>query len=319
MSSQRHSRREFLLRSAGALAAASPLLRLAAHAEPALAARIRERTCAIGAYANPANRRMTFAQAQQAVSLLESRLGHRLQIVSTYAGWEEPFPNDGHPLDREHGRVPLVAWDAPADLRAVAAGRWDALLRERALACRDLGAPISLRWGAEFNGAWHNAYGRGPAFARAWRHVVTTFREAGARNVSWVWCPFAVDAIRVPADDWHAYYPGDRFVDVVGMDGFNWGTARSWSSWQSFAEIFGPLHDDFVRRKPTMICEVACAEAGGDKAQWIAEMGRQLAGRFSHVRALVWFDANKETDWRIDSSARALEAMGTVVRGARYT
>jgi hypothetical protein len=318
VTSQVLSRRRFLLQSAGVLAAASPLLRLAAQAEPALAAAA-GRTCAIGAYVNPANRQLTFAESQQAISRLESRLAHPLRIVGTYVGWEEPFPNDGHRSDREHGRVPLVAWDAPADLGAVAAGRWDALLRERARACREFGAPISLRWGAEFNGAWNSAYGRGPAFARAWRHIVGVFRRTGATNASWVWCPFAVDAIRVRADDWHAYYPGDRFVDVVGMDGFNWGATRSWSRWQSFATIFGPLHDDFVHRKPTMICEVGCAEAGGDKAEWIAEMGRQLAGRFSHVHALVWFDANKETDWRIDSSPRALEAMRAVVRRPRYT
>jgi hypothetical protein len=47
-------------------------------------------------------------------------------------------------------------------------------------------------------------------------------------------------------------------------------------------------------------------------------MGRELARRFPDVRALVWFDANKETDWRIDSSAASLAAFRGVFGGARY-
>ena len=62
-----------------------------------------------------------------------------------------------------------------------------------------------------------------------------------------------------------------------------------------------------------MICEIASAERGGDKAAWIAEMDAQLRGRFSKVRAVVWFDTNKETDWRVDSSAASLRAFRKIL------
>jgi beta-mannanase len=227
----------------------------------------------------------------------------------------EPFPNDGHALDRDAGRTALIAWDGIEDPSTIASGRWDQLLLERARACRDFGGPISLRWAPEFNGEWNPCYGRPRAFIAAWRHLVTTFRSVGATNVRWVWCPFAVQGRRRPDEDWRRYYPGDRFVDWVGMDGYNWGTARSWSRWQSFAEIFTPLYVDYARRKPLLICEVASAERGGDKAAWIEDMGDKLARSFPKVRAVVWFHANKETDWRVNSSAASLSAFRSILAG----
>jgi hypothetical protein len=47
-------------------------------------------------------------------------------------------------------------------------------------------------------------------------------------------------------------------------------------------------------------------------------MGTGLAGRFSKVRALVWFHANKENDWRVNSSAAALQAFRSVVAESRF-
>jgi hypothetical protein len=42
-------------------------------------------------------------------------------------------------------------------------------------------------------------------------------------------------------------------------------------------------------------------------------MGAQLAGRFSKVRTVVWFDTNKETDWRVDSSEATLRAFRQIL------
>ena len=311
------TRREVLVRRLLAPALLSPLGRLVSTEIASGAAG--SRSCAVGAFVNPSNVQMTFVEAQQATTALESSIRHRLRIASTFVAWEEPFPNTGHVLDREAGRKPLIAWDGRRDLAQVTSGRWDSLLRERARSCRDFGAPIYLRWAAEFNGEWNPCYGRPREFVAAWRHIVRVFRSAGATNVRWVWCPFAVQGRRRPAEDWRRYYPGDRFVDWVGMDGYNWGAARPWSRWQTFDEIFAPLHADYAARRPLMICEVACAERGGDKAAWIRDMGAKLAGRFSNVRAVVWFHANKETDWRLNSSASSLRAFRSVVANRRYS
>jgi hypothetical protein len=305
------TRRDLVRRGAAGLLAGSLVGRLA-WSDVATAAPDVSRW-QLGAFVDPENRRgLTFAEARRAREMLEAQVGRPLELTSTFVGWDEPFPNAGHLADRDEGRTPLVNWEARRDLAAIASGRYDALLRQRARECRAFGAPLSLRWAAEFNGEWNPAYGQPRRFVAAWRHLVQTFRGAGATNVRWVWCPFAAQPPRRHPEQWRQYYPGDRFVDCVGMDGYNWGTTRPWSRWQSFAEIFGPLYRDYAGRKPLMICEVGSAEAGGDKAAWIRAMGAQLAGRFSRVRAVVWFHANKETDWRIDSSDAALRAFRSI-------
>jgi hypothetical protein len=310
---RRLTRRDLVARGALALVATSPVARSLLRAGNAFAAPA-PRRWAVGAYVNPTETRLTFVDAAQAKTRLESLVGSRLDIASSYVAWEEPFPNEGHVRDRTAGRTPLIAWDGRRDLTAIVSGRWDSLLRERARSCRDFGAPIHIRWAAEFNGEWNPCYGRTREFADAWRHLVGVFESEGASNVRWVWCPFATQPPHRPAEAaWQAYYPGDRYVDWIGMDGYNWGTARSWSRWQRFGEIFGALYRDYAGRKPLMICEVSSAEVGGDKASWIDDMRAELSGRFSRIQAVVWFDSNKETDWRIESSPRALRAFRAAV------
>ncbi|MEX0594492.1 MAG: hypothetical protein WD157_00095, partial [Patescibacteria group bacterium] len=56
------------------------------------------------------------------------------------------------------------------------------------------------------------------------------------------------------------------------------------------------------------IMEVGSTEKGGDKAAWITDMYKQLASGFSQIKGFTWFNINKETDWRINSSNLAKQS-----------
>ena len=146
----------------------------------------------------------------------------------------------------------------------------------------------------------------------AFRHLHDVFTARGATNVIWVWSPNATDAPEVAGNHWTDYYPGDTYVDWVGIDGYNWGTATSFGRWQRFEDVFAPVYDDYADRKPIMIAETASTEAGGDKAAWIAQLRPALAERFPAVAAVVWFDQHKETDWSFTSSPGTLAAFRTL-------
>jgi mannan endo-1,4-beta-mannosidase len=60
--------------------------------------------------------------------------------------------------------------------------------------------------------------------------------------------------------------------------------------------------------KPVIIAETACAEAEGGKAAWISAMFESLDRDYDRVVGVVWFNARKEHDWRIESSSESSEA-----------
>jgi beta-mannanase len=236
-----------------------------------------------------------------------------------YQTWAEPlfYPEQVRSLLRE-GLIPMINWQPTAahgegrySLTAIADGAFDSYIRRSARAAARWGHPMFIDFAHEMNiggTAWSpGVEGNTPgAYVRAWRHVVRIFRAAGADRVRWLWAPNVDCGGACPFSQ---FYPGDAWVNWVGLDGYNSG-AGSKSRWTEFEEEFGPSYEALTRLtgKPVMIAETASSEAGGDKATWILNMARALETRFTRVRALVWFDRQKEHDWRINSSSASLAA-----------
>lgn len=242
----------------------------------------------------------------------ETRTGKRLEIVMRYIAWDQGFPTDwAAQIGKRRASIAWMPWDytKPASdttysLDKIAAGEFDDYIRQWAKDSKAYGKRYYMRFAHEMNGDWY-PWGQKPsAYVKAWRHVHGIFRQEGATNVVWVWSPN-----NTPAGTLNQYYPGDAYVDWVGLDGYNWGESQSWSNWQSFAQVFGPTYRETARitAKPLMIAETASTEVGDNKARWIRDMASSLAN-FPRIKALVWFDIDKETDWRVNSSARALRA-----------
>ncbi|HSK50806.1 MAG TPA: metal-dependent hydrolase [Solirubrobacterales bacterium] len=254
------------------------------------------------------------------------QVGRRPAIVGAYKRWDVP---PFHPPElREiaaRGAIPMISWE-PWDandrgyrLSAIASGRHDDFLRRSAQEAKAWGGPILLRFGQEMNGSWatwqRGVDGTtGPRFVAAWRHMVEVFRQAGANNVQWVWCPY-VDNGKLP---FMRFYPGERWLDWVALDGFNWGAPKGW---QSFSRVFDRSYRKLARltSKPIMIAEVGSHEAGGSKARWLRRaLGRQLP-RLKRIRAVVWFSATDRADFRVDSSPTALAAFREEIAAPLYS
>jgi glycosyl hydrolase family 26 len=276
----------------------------------------------LGAYVNPTETWLGLADDQRKVREFEALIGRPLAIDMHYHGWRTAWPTDLEAWDAASGRIPMVTWGSPSSgptLAALTSGSEDGWLRQRARAAKALGSEIFLRPLWEMNGNWsawdgaHNGNSP-PAFVGAWSRIHDIFRQEGADNVVWVWSPNAVDTPAEQWNHWTRYYPGDDYVDWVGMDGYNWGHADDSHTWQPFGAVFRDLYADYAGRKPLMIAETASTEVGGDKAAWIADARATLKSSFPAVRAVIWFHANKETDWRVDSSRQALLAFRAFAR-----
>lgn len=253
----------------------------------------------------------------------EALAGRKLAIDHRYWGWQQRWPSDFEAWDVRNGRIPMVSWNylRVGNLGAITSGKWDTVIASHARRVRRFGHRLFVRWGYEMNGDWFpwSGYqnGRNPErFVRAWRRIVRIFRHAGARNAVWVWCPARQSH---PDEPWNAvrkYYPGDRYVNWVCTEAYNWGTATSWSSWHSLGWLVRPMYRLYGNRKPIMIGESGSAEQGGSKAAWIDQAGDQMQNSFRSIAAFVWFNkADQGVDWRVNSSSASIRAYRSL--GAR--
>jgi hypothetical protein len=245
--------------------------------------------------------------------------GHTPVVLGSYKAWTIPLI-DTEQLEAiwQREAVPLVTWEPWGEeggpvfkLKDIAAGVYDPYIRRSAEAAAAWGHPLFLRFAHEMNGGWY-PWGRGnngntpTLYKQAWRHIVGIFEAAGADNVKWVWCPNENSNGRFP---FRQYYPGDRWVDWVGLDGFNWEIS---ARWHSFDEMFASSYDSLVEltEKPVMIVETGSWETGGDKAEWVANALERELPRFEHIRALLWWNVDDPRgDLRVDSSPAALAAL----------
>jgi beta-mannanase len=264
----------------------------------------------------------------EAIEGFESEVGAQPKIAMYYQDWDPNWSTalvDPRVVDPiyERGVVPMISWtpyratrnlrDQPAyRLRRIVAGAFDPYIRRAAVEAAALGKPLLVNLAPEMNGSWFSygaaVGGNTPAqFRRMWRHVVSIFRAAGATNVRWVWSPNVYGHNTV--HPFSPFYPGDAWVDAVGLDGYNWGHSRR-TAWQSFGQLFGPSYRVLsgLAEKPIIVSETASAERGGDKARWIKGMQSVVERRMPRIRAIVWFDRVKERDWKIGSSPASLSA-----------
>jgi mannan endo-1,4-beta-mannosidase len=269
--------------------------------------------------------------APSRLSALGRTLGQTLSIASVFRGDGDVWPGPVEAALTPPGGTLLVSWHL--DYRSYAYWASSSSRVEIAAVARRVkafGRTVAIRPWAEMNGDWQPfqptaapvaGYASGyAAFIAAWRHLVAVFRAEGVTNVRWVFNP-TTDTY-AETTDVRRIWPGSSYVNVLGLDGYNWGTAGS-LRWRSFADIYATQYGRLVALAPTLpvwICEVGCADPaspygtrvtaplGASKATWWRDAAVAVE-RMPSVRAVVLFDMLKERDWRAASSASALTGL----------
>lgn len=190
---------------------------------------------------------------------------------------------------------------------------------------------IRLDW--EANAFWYNwAAGYGTTtcaalelaeqqYVEMWRHVYDVVMSTGdfdRSQVAWVFSVYSVDATFATGcangidNVAQQIYPGDRYVNWVGIDGYGY-----FASPQP-AQEFGPMVSELraIARKPVSIDEVgAWTRSGGGtpgattqaKGQWIANYFSylQTAGIKMSLSFNIDLDYGAEQDWAVFSQPDA--------------
>lgn len=254
-------------------------------------------------------------EAFSEVTKFDASSGKATNLYSYYQSffWDAAFNTALAKQVSAAGKIPMITWE-PWEPNGVAnqtayklsninAGKFDTIIKNWATSIKALGFPIYLRFAHEMNGDWYpwgNTNGnKAGEYIAAWSHVRNIFDAAGVTNVVWVWSP-NVDFPITP------YYPGDSSVDWIAVDGYNWDTSTP-------EQVFGKTFDQvraLAPAKPVMIGETGCPEYSG-KPAWIKSFFAMLKAR--NIKGFVWFNYNKEQNWRTDSSTAALAAFKTGV------
>ena len=239
------------------------------------------------------------------VDAFAQAIGKKPNIIEFYESFDDNFDASGVRKIYQYGSLPLLSWEPlKAPLATIAAGARDDYLKTFAKSVRTLNLPVAIALAHEMNGSW---YPWGPQktkagdFVAAWRHVHDVFVAAGATNVIWVWAPNVINP--VPRVHLAPLYPGDAYVDWIGMDGYYTHKGQ-----QTFTALFGPTKTAVRRftKKPILIVETG-AEPGTARPGEIANLFGGVAHTSGFI-GFVWFDNHGTGSWRIDDDARSVTA-----------
>lgn len=248
---------------------------------------------------------------------LEERMDYKFPVILLYSHVQNEYDphREGRALDDAyaHGKiVELTLQTTPTGGRNmvydILNGQYDDYLHAYAQDVADFAHPVLFRPFNEMNGDWcsYSAYHTArdtEIFKELYKYIYDIFAAAGAENVIWVWNP---NERSFPDFKWNnevMYYPGDKYVDVVGLTGYNTGTYYKGETWRSFREIYAPLYQKVAELydKPLMITEFASSSVGASKEQWVQDMFKDIAD-FPAIKVAIWWDG------------RDLDAQGNIAR-----
>lgn len=280
---------------------------------------------------------------------LESQVDFDFPILLEYVYYWEDFPVEGMQQAYDNGKVIELTMQCSSVMNEdldnynpffdVLDGVADESLRRFARDAAEFGKPFIFRLNNEMNSNW-TSYG-GPVilndpelYTEVWRHIYKIFEEEGVNNAIWVFNPNNISFPPCGYNSALAYYPGNEYVQMFGITGYNTGDYYSelyGEKWRSFKEIYDEIYKTYhstFSQFPWIITEFASASAGGDKVKWIEDMFTDLKN-YPEIKAAVWFNScdfdpryDFETvisrEYRLNESPQTTEAFKNGVKGYKH-
>ena len=191
-------------------------------------------------------------------------------------------------------------------------GEYDEVLRDLAVKIKAYGHPVLFRLNNEMNTDWTSYCGMmtlcdPDIFIDTWKYLYNIFEEVGVDNCIWIFNPVAVSC---PYSNWSedlAYYPGNDYVQILGLTAYESGNSLPFTSFRDHymklysksCAIFGSM--------PWVISEFGCGAGGAasgeekrnaaQQAAWVSDMFSDFLSRSSYpylqpIKGAVWFSAN---------------------------
>ncbi|MFE5940345.1 glycosyl hydrolase [Streptomyces sp. NPDC056470] len=243
------------------------------------------------------------------VYALEKKIGRRLDLVYTYHDMSGT-PVDGELLtadERELGRdrLLMLAWESTVwkekhhanwsenqlGWKNIASGMYDeSIIDPQAKRIKAYGKRVFFSFDQETDFRIKEGAGTPAEYVAAYRHLRDRFEKLGVTNVVWVW---TVSGYLGHKDTMKALYPGDAYVDWIGMDQYNYYLCHKSPNWLDFEASQRPSYEwlraNVSANKPVMLSEFSTApdpKRPERQREWYAEIP-EVAPKLPKVRAYV--------------------------------
>ena len=171
----------------------------------------------------------------------------------------------------------------------------------------------------EGNGNWYD-WGKSSNFIQAWRHIWQIFEDQGANQyATWVWeayCPG--DLPQRMVDNPESYYPGDRYVDWIGFNGFSVAGNR-----YADRSLYSLIHRTYKQmlknhpQKPIMLSEFARTN-GYDQPRWLIDAYGKIKSDFPAIKAAIYFDNTWTLTGDHTLSLKGLQALEEIFKDSYW-
>lgn len=275
----------------------------------------------------------TFPLYAYRLQQIENMLDYNFPVALLYNDFSLPYKTDYmnkakdlgkvieytlYTVDRIDGKEKDITLD-------ILEGKYDDYLDHLALSFNDYDYPVLFRPNNEMNGEWvwyssHLVGKDTDLFIDCWRYIYHKFEDHGVDNLIWVWNPNEKSFPDFSYNNYLCYYPGNEYVDVVGLTAYNTGNYYPGEIWRSFSEAYDHFYYDYIEgfTHPMMITEFSCASAGGDKALWYEDM-LDIIDKYDRIKiAILWngqdYDLTKEErtvsrNYRIDLEESVIDTI----------
>lgn len=259
-----------------------------------------EEGCYLGAYIDLASELQQVyvdqnGRSRKLPSEFEAIVGRPHAMYFFYLGYGKPLPLDWVRKLTAQNKFVHIALEPNEGLERVQDDRY---LQDLADAMRESGARIFLRFASEMNGTWVKYHGDPDLYIEKWRLVTRVMRER-APNVAMVWCPYERPVGNIPD-----YYPGDDYVDWVGINFYSVTYFNQDRKTPAFhmkpREKLSYIYERYSARKPIMICEYATTHFSALEQKNLSAFAihnirslySDLQTMFPRVKAINYFNTN---------------------------
>ncbi len=230
---------------------------------------------------------------------IEEKLDFKFKVLLEYKGLNtEAYSKLFEIQDRiiEYTFQVLGDNSDPVVMYEILEGKHDKLINEVAEEIKKYHGNVFFRLNNEMNGDWcsYSAWFTQTdtdIYIEVWKYFYEIFEQQEVDNVLWVWNPNWGDFPEFKWNHYINYFPGENYVDIVGLTGYNTGTYYEHEYWREFENIYDPMMEEYndYFNYEFIITEFGSNSVGGDKALWIENMMKKI--KDYDIDVAIWFSS----------------------------